>query len=113
MRNYRSVRCRLYLSPGLYEIPCHIQTVFRDISTCTVNVEIFAQFIFSHISCRALDVQKFDVSEYASWGLMPEYWSARKYLRLQDYIIILSCTTILVCYNNIMMILDKSEKCLM
>ena len=29
----------------------------------TLNVEIFAQYIFSRISRRALDVRKFDVSE--------------------------------------------------
>ena len=29
----------------------------------TVNVEIFARYIFSHISRRALDARKFDVSE--------------------------------------------------
>ena len=29
----------------------------------TVNVEIFAQYIFSRISRRALDVRKLDVSE--------------------------------------------------
>ena len=29
----------------------------------TVNVEIFAEYIFSRISRRALDARKFDVSE--------------------------------------------------
>ena len=29
----------------------------------TVNIEISAQYIFSRISCRALDSRKFDVSE--------------------------------------------------
>ena len=29
----------------------------------TVNVEIFAEYIFSRISRRAIDVRKFDVSE--------------------------------------------------
>ena len=29
----------------------------------TVNIEIFAQYIFSRISRRALDARKFDVSE--------------------------------------------------
>ena len=29
----------------------------------TVNVDIFARYIFSRISCRALDARKFDVSE--------------------------------------------------
>ena len=29
----------------------------------TVNVEIFAKYIFSRISCRALDARKYDVSE--------------------------------------------------
>ena len=29
----------------------------------TVNVEIFAQYIFSRISRRAIDARKFDVSE--------------------------------------------------
>ena len=29
---------------------------------CTVNVEIFAQYIFSRISRRAVDERKFDVS---------------------------------------------------
>ena len=29
----------------------------------TVNVEIFAQYIFSHISRMVLDAQKYDVSE--------------------------------------------------
>ena len=29
----------------------------------TVNVDIFAQFIFSHISHRELDTLKYDVSE--------------------------------------------------
>ena len=29
----------------------------------TVNVEIFAQYIFSRISRRALDARKYDVSE--------------------------------------------------
>ena len=32
-------------------------------SVITVNVEIFAQYIFSRISRRALDARKFDVSE--------------------------------------------------
>ena len=29
----------------------------------TVNIEMFAQYIFSRISRRALDAQKYDVSE--------------------------------------------------
>ena len=28
-----------------------------------MNVEMFAQYIFSGISCTAIDVQKYDVSE--------------------------------------------------
>ena len=31
--------------------------------TYTVNVEIFAQYIFSRILCRVLDARKYDVSE--------------------------------------------------
>ena len=40
--------------------------MYSDISVLfliTVNVEIFAQYIFSRISRMALDAQKFDVSE--------------------------------------------------
>ena len=32
-------------------------------SEYTVNVEIFAQYLFSHISRRAVDARKYDVSE--------------------------------------------------
>ena len=34
-----------------------------EICNITVNVEIFAQYIFSRISRRAIDARKFDVSE--------------------------------------------------
>ena len=64
----------------------------------TVNVHIFAQYIFSRISRRALDARKYDVSEKMNYyrsnrkicprenvtrGLMRENLAARKYLRLQ------------------------------
>ena len=71
----------------------------------TLNVEFFAQYIFSHISRRNLDARKFDVNDnynhnrkieftgmcvkikktrmYASWGLMRENVAAGKYLHLQ------------------------------
>ena len=56
----------------------------------TVNVEIFAQYIFSHISHRALGSQTFDVSKNYNhkrtnrikW-YERENLAARKYLRLQ------------------------------
>ena len=38
-------------------------TTYQPIKRGTVNVEIFAQYIFSCILRRALDVRKFDVSE--------------------------------------------------
>ena len=38
--------------------------IIHDISeTYTINVEIFAQYIFSRISRSALDARKYDVSE--------------------------------------------------
>ena len=63
----------------------------------TVNIEIFAQYIFSRILCMALDVHKFDVNGNfnhkrtniikphgkASWGLICENLAAQKYLHLQ------------------------------
>ena len=46
---------------------CHSYLVtmetYQLLPTHTVNVEIFAQYIFLRISRRALDARKFDVSE--------------------------------------------------
>ena len=53
-------------SIGKYKI-CHRAQLHenrtRNLSHATVNVDIFVQYIFSHISRRALDVRKYDVSE--------------------------------------------------
>ena len=74
-----------------------------DAHSNAVNVEIFAQYIFSRISHRALDARKYDVSEKiiigqieilircakicprenVTWGLMRKNLAARKYLRSQ------------------------------
>ena len=39
------------------------QIYIRIASLHTVNIEIFAEYIFSRISRRAIDARKFDVSE--------------------------------------------------
>ena len=59
---------------------------FKTFLRHTVNVYIFAQYIFSHISRRVLDARKYDVSEkinhYNSDRInyrMRENWSTRKY----------------------------------
>ena len=50
----------------------------------TVNVKMFAQYIFSRISHRALDAQKFDVSEnYNHNRTNMIKWDVRKNLTTQ------------------------------
>ena len=44
---------------NFYTLQIHFNTLYLH----TVNVEIFAQYIFSRISCRDLDARKFGVSE--------------------------------------------------
>ena len=58
--------------------------------TCTVKVTIFAQYIFSHISRRVLDAQKFDVSENFSIIEQTElHWYVRKNLAVRISILML------------------------
>ena len=45
-------------------LPCILHELSQNIDP--VNVEIFAQYIFSRISGRVLDAQKFDMSEKIS-----------------------------------------------